>query len=111
MQCFFCCLLPSSAKIFLSLRRKEEIKFSRSSICFLLLLQPKKEASKIRVFCRLLPALLRGAVEASGLGAQLRLSLEICNSELLRVGTGTGPGAQSGSRASYEKNGLAEICI
>lgn len=96
-------LLPSSEKIFLSLRRKEEIKFSKSSICFLLLLllQPKKEASKIQVFSRLLPALLRGAVKAPGLGAQLRLPLEIL--ELFRAGT------QSSSRTSYEKNGLADI--
>lgn len=73
------------------MRRKEEIKFSRSSFCFLsLLLQPKKEASKIRVFSRLLPALLRGAVEASGLGTHLRLSLQICSWELFRAGAATG---------------------
>lgn len=57
---FFYCLLPAPEKIFLSLRRKEEIKFSRSSICFLLLLiQPKKAASEICMFSRLLTDLLR----------------------------------------------------
>lgn len=39
----------------------------------------QRKASKIQVFSRLLPALLR---RTSGLGAQLRLSLEICSWEI-----------------------------
>lgn len=48
---FFYCLLSASEKFFLSLRRKEKIKFSRNGICFLLLLiQQKQTASEVCVF-------------------------------------------------------------
>lgn len=77
---FFYCLLSASEKFFLSLRRKEKIKFSRNGICFLLLLiQQKQTASEVCVFTGhvLLTTsheLKKRLLKAFGLLKQLRLA-------------------------------------